>query len=70
MFVSGVRFIMVENIGERCQGDTYEHIQYINIQKYRYTKCIDMYMDRSDVIEMIINNMFCKYLNKKRRLKI
>lgn len=38
------RFIMVKkNIGESCKGDTYEHIQYIKIQKYRYAKYIDMY---------------------------
>lgn len=32
-----------KNIGESCKGDTYEHIQYIKIQKYRYAKYIDMY---------------------------
>jgi len=72
------RFFMVKNIGERCQEDIYEHIQYINIQKYRYAKYIDMYnffltkmsMDRANVIGMIINNMLFKYLNKNRRLKI
>ena len=59
------RFFMVKNIGERCQGDTYDHIEYIYLHIYFYQ--LTLVLTLPFTIVLVCNSLIIYQIRRVRK---